>query len=322
MKSILSAAATLMLLGALATPCGAQTYPNRPVRVIVPFAPGGGSDIFGRTMAVRLSESIGQQVLVENRPGGNTLIGAELAARAAPDGYTLFLSTNGTVAINPSLYKKLPYDAVKDFAPVSLIGVGPNVLVVHPSLPVKSVKELIALAKAKPGELNYASGSTGSSPHIAGEMFKTMAGLDIARVNYKGSGPAVAAVVGGQVQFMFATTGAASPHMKSGRLRGLAVTTAEPSALAPGLPTVAAAIPGYEADTPYGVYVPARTPASIVARLNQEIVKILARPDVKERFFNAGVETIGSTSEQFAALMKADVVRVGKLVKEAGIVRQ
>jgi len=296
----------------------AQTYPTRPLR-IVSSEPGGGNDFGARVLAQALSGTIGQQVIVENRTGG--AIAIEYAARAQPDGYTLLMYSNGLWTL--PFIQNVRYDAMADFLPVTLAVRGANLLVLHPTVPVKSVKELIALAKAKPGELNYASGSAGSSPHIAGELFKTMAGLDIVRVNYKGSGPAVAALVGGQVQFMFATTGAASPHVKSGRLRGLAVTTAEPSALAPGLPTVAAAgLPGYEADTPYGVYVPTRTPASIVARLNQEIVKILGRPEIKERFFNAGVEVVGSTSEQFAAVMKTDIVRMAKLVKDAGIVRQ
>jgi tripartite-type tricarboxylate transporter receptor subunit TctC len=296
----------------------AQSYPSRPLR-IVSSEPGGGNDFGARVIAQALTGALGQQVIVENRAGGAVAI--EYAARAQPDGYTLLMYSNGLWTL--PFIQHVRYDALTDFVPITLAVRGANVLVVHPSVPVKSVKELIALAKSKPGELNYASGSTGSSPHIAGEMFKTMAGLDIVRVNYKGSGPAVAALVGGQVQFMFATTGAASPHMKSGRLRGLAVTTAEPSALAPGLPTVASAgLSGYAADTPYGVYAPARTPAGIVTRLNQEIVKLLARPEIKERFFNAGVEVVGSTPEQFAAVMKTDIVRVAKLVKDAGIVRQ
>lgn len=312
-----SAGAGLVALGMVGEAV-AQSYPSRPLR-IVSSEPGGGNDFGARVIAQALTQSLGQQVIVENRAGGAVAI--EYAARGQPDGYTLLMYSNGLWTL--PFIQSVRYDALADFIPVTLAVRGANVLVVHPSVAAKSVKELIALARAKPGELNYASGSTGSSPHISGEMFKTMAGLDIVRVNYKGSGPAVAAVIGGQVQFMFATTGSASPHMKSGRLRGLAVTTAEPSALAPGLPTVASAgLPGYESDTPYGVYVPARTPAGIVTRLNQEIVKVLARPDVKERFFAGGVEVIGSTPEQFAAVIKADITRMAKLVKDAGIVKQ
>jgi tripartite-type tricarboxylate transporter receptor subunit TctC len=236
-------------LALIAANASAQAYPSRTIRIIS-SEPGGGNDFAARLIAQGLSGPLGQQVIVENRSGG--AIAIELAARAQPDGYTLLMYSNGLWTL--PFIQKVRYDPVNDFVPITLAVRGANILAVHPSLPVRSVKELIALARARPGELNYASGNAGSSPHLAGEMFKTMAGLDMVRINYKGSGPAVTALMGGQVQLMFPTSGSALPHIRSGRLRGLAVTTAEPSALAPGLPTMAASgLPGYEANTPYGV---------------------------------------------------------------------
>ena len=300
-----------------------QAWPAKPIRMICAYAPGGSIDLTGRPVAAALTEMLGQQVVYENRAGANGNLGAAAVAKAAPDGYTILIASVSQLTINPSLYADMPFNVMKDFAPITLAVRAPNILAVHPSLPVKTVKELIALAKARPGELNYASGSTGSSPHLSAELFNSMAGVKIVRINYKGSGPAVSALVGGQVQLMFATSGAAEPHLRSGRLRGLAVTSAEPSALAPGLPTVAASgLSGYESDTPYGVYAPAKTPDAVIQRLNQEIVKFLARTEVKEKFFGAGFDIVASTSERFATVLKADIVRMAKLVKDAGIATQ
>ena len=291
-----------------------QNYPNKPIRIVASAA-GGSGDFAARLIAQGLSGALSQQVVVDNRGG---VIPGEIVSKAPPDGYTLLIDA-ASFWIGP-LLQETPYDPVKDFAPVTLTDSAPNVLVVNPSLPVKSVKELIALAKARPGELNYGSSSTGSSPHLAAELFNMMAGVKIVRVPFKGSGPAVISLLGGQVQLMFATAGSVAPHVKSGRLRALAVASLQPSALAPGLPTIAASgVPGYEAVAFEGMFVPAKTPVAIIDRLNQEIVRVLNRAEVKERFFNAGVETVGSTPEEFAAAIKSNVAKWGKLIKDAGI---
>jgi tripartite-type tricarboxylate transporter receptor subunit TctC len=318
-KTATLASAALVALAALGTLALAQPYPSRPIRIIVPFAPGGGSDIMARVIATRLTEPFGQQVLVDNRPGGNTLIGAELAARSAPDGYTLFLSTNGTVAINPSLYKKLPYDAVKDFAPVALVGVGPNVLVVHPSLPVKSVTDLIALAKAHPGKLSYASSGIGGAPHLAGELFKSMAGVNIVHIPYKGAAPATTDLLGGQVQVMFAGLGPAIAHIKVNKLRGLAVASAKRSQALPELPTIGEYLKGFEASSWFAVFAPAGTPNDVIARLNAEIVKAMARKDAYQQLMAQGYEPVTGTPEQLAELLKQDMARWANVIKSAGI---
>jgi tripartite-type tricarboxylate transporter receptor subunit TctC len=291
-----------------------QKYPNKPIRIVASAA-GGSGDFAARLIAQGLSGALSQQVVVDNRGG---VIPGEIVSKAPPDGYTLLIDA-ASFWIGP-LLQETPYDPVKDFAPVTLTDSAPNVLVVNPSLPVKSVKELIALAKARPGELNYGSSSTGSTPHLAAELFNMMAGVKIVRVPFKGSGPAVISLLGGQVQLMFATAGSVAPHVKSGRLRALAVASLQPSALAPGLPTIAASgVPGYEAVAFEGMFAPAKTPVAIIDRLNQEIVRVLNRAEVKERFFNAGVETVGSTPEEFAAAIKSNVAKWGKLIKDAGI---
>lgn len=319
MKTSMLAAAALLALAVPGTRNLAQTYPTRAVRVIVPFAPGGGSDTYARVMATRLPEAFGQQVLVDNRPGGNTVIGAELAARAAPDGYTLFLSTNGTVAINPSLYKKLPYDPVKDFAPVTLVGVGPNVLVVHPSLPAKSVNELIALARAHPGKLSYASSGSGGAPHLAGELFKSMAGVDMVHVPYKGASPATIALLAGHVQVMFAGLGPGIAHIKSGRLRGLGVASAKRNQALPELPAIGEYLKGYEASSWFAIFVPAGTPRDVIAKLNAEITRVMARKDVHQQLMAQGYEAATGTPEQLADLLRQDTVRWAAVIKSAGI---
>ena len=292
----------------------AQTFPVKPIRLVTSF-PGGSSDIVARTLARELTLSVGQPVVVDNR---GALAGIEAVARAAPDGYTLMVGSN-SFWIGP-LMQKMSYDPVKDFAPVSLTQISPNILVVQPSLPAKTVKELIALAKARPGSLNVASGSTGSVSHLAAELFKSMAGVDIVTVPFKGAGPALLGLLSGQVQLMFATSGSAAPHLAAGKLRALAVTTAQPSALAPDLPTIAASgLPGYEATAMWGLLVPSRTPTVVIKRLNEEIVRGFQKTDVKDRLFNAGLETVGSSPSEFAAAIKADMIGMGKVIKDAGL---
>jgi tripartite-type tricarboxylate transporter receptor subunit TctC len=297
------------------TLASAQEYPNRPIRITVPGS-GNFFDIAARIFAHELTEPLGQPVIVDNRATG--IIAAELVAKAPPDGYTLLIST-GTLWLAPFM-QQVTFDALRDFAPITLTTRSPTVLVVHPTLPVKSVKDLIALARSRPGMLNYATGSIGSTGHMAVELFRDMADLKMVRVGYKGSGPALIDLMAGQVQLMFSTTGSVSPHVKSGKLKALAVSTAEPSPLVPGLPTVAASgLPGFSIVSNAGLFVPAKTPAAIVARLNQELVRILHRADMREKFFGMGVESAGTTSEEFAAFIKADIVKMGKVIKDAGI---
>jgi tripartite-type tricarboxylate transporter receptor subunit TctC len=308
---ILMFPAGMMALGAGAA--SGQSYPSKLIRIVT-AAPGSANDWGARLIAQELAPSLGQQLIVENRGG----LGAEVVAKAQPDGYTL-LFYGGSVWLLPFLRDNVPWDPVRDFSPVTLALSSPNIVVVHPSLPVKSVKALIALARARPGELNYAAGTIGASPHLSTELFKAMAGVDIVRVGYKGTGPSVIALVGGEVHLMFAGLGSVAPHVKSGRLRALAVTSARPSALAPELPTVAASLPGYETASILGIFAPAKTPAAIINRLHQEIVRAINRTEVKERLFNAGVEVVGSSPEEFAATVKDDMARMGKVIKNAGI---
>ncbi|MSQ73699.1 MAG: tripartite tricarboxylate transporter substrate binding protein [Betaproteobacteria bacterium] len=290
-----------------------QTYPDRSIRVIAASA-GGGADYGVRLIVPGLSVRLGQQVVVDNR--GVTAI--EVAAKAAPDGYTL-LYYGSTVWLMP-LMQDVPYDPVRDLAPIILVNGQPNILIVHPSLPVKSVQELIALAKAKGGNLNYASGPAGASNQMAGELFKAMAEVNIVGVPYKGTGPATVAVLTGEVHLSFLTPGAVAPHLKSGRLRALAVTSEQRSALVPDLPTVAASgVPGYESVVLAGMFAPARTSTAIINRLSQEIGRVISSADVKEKFLGSGAEIIGGTPEQFAAKIKSEIIRMGKVIKDAGI---
>jgi tripartite-type tricarboxylate transporter receptor subunit TctC len=298
----------------------AQPYPAKPIRLIVPYPPGGGTDIVGRIVAQKLSESLGQQVVVDNRGGATGSIGAELASKSPPDGYTILMGNIAPNAINVSLQPKLPYDPVADFAPVSLAAATPNILVVHPTLPVKTVKELIALAKMRPGELNYPSAGVGSSSHLAGELLAILTGIKIVHIPYKGGGPAMIDTISGEMQMMFATMPAAMPHVKAGRVRPVAVTTAKRSGTLPELPTIAeTGIKGYEASTWYGVLAPAKTPRPIVERLHGEIVRMLAVPDMRERLAAQGFEPVGSTPEEFAAYIKSEIVKWGKVIRTAGI---
>lgn len=307
----------LFILALLAATNGAaaQDYPNRPIRFVT-AAIGGGIDFTARMIAHGTSPSLGQQVVVENRGGTN--VAPQTVAKGTPDGYTILVHNN-TVWISP-LLDKVPYDHWTELAPVTLTARSPNILVVHPSLPVNSVKELIAAAKAAPGDINYASGPIGASNHIAAELFKALAGVNLTRIGYKGGGPAINDLLAGQVKVMFATAGSMLAHVKAGRLKGIAVTSAQPTALVPGLPTVAASgVPGYAAEAIYGIWVPAKTPAAIQRRLHDEIVKYLRSPEAKERFFNAGVEVVASTPQEFAAEIKSEAARLGKVFKVAGI---
>lgn len=303
----------------MACVAGAQPYPFKPVRVIVTFPPGAGSDIATRLVAAKLSDQLGRQFVVDNRAGAAGNIGVELAARAAPDGYTL-LSATASSAISQSAYSKVPYDLVKDFATVALIASAPFVLATHPSIPVRSLHELIKLAKAKPGQLSYATPGTGSSPHLAGELLKMEAGIDILHVPYKGTVPATADVIAGNVSMALANTLVALPHVKSGRLRGIAITSAKRSAVAPEMPTFAeSGLPGFEAGTWYGLLAPAGTPRDIVTRLNTAVVGIVQLPDVREKLAAQGAEPLSGMPEQAGQFVRNEVARWAKVVKAAGI---
>ena len=298
----------------------AQTYPSKPIRVIVPFPPGGSTDFLARIVGQKLTAAWGQQVIIDNRPGAGGTVGAAEAARAAPDGYTLLM---GAVhhEIATSVYAKLPYDFQKDFAPITTVAIVPNVLVVNPSIPANSVKELIAHAKANPGKLNYGSAGMGTAHHLIGEQFNLQAGVEILHVPYKGSSPAVADLIGGQVSLMYDTVSSCLPHIKSGKLRPLGVTTAKRSVALPDVPTIAdAALPGFEVTTWFGFVAPAKTPAEIITKLNTEIVKILNMPDVRERLLAAGSEPVGNTPEQMAAQIARETAAFAKIVKQAKLV--
>ncbi len=297
-----------------------QDFPNKPIRLIVPFPPGGSTDIVARIIAPTLAQELGQPVVIENRSGATGLVGSELVARAKPDGYTLLMATTSTHSISPHLMKTMPFDAVKDFVPVSNAALLPLILVVHPSVRANSVEELMALAKAKPGNLAYAWSGSGSSLHLAGVLLTTMGSVDLLHVPYKGAAPAVADLLGGQVSAMFDTIPSSLPHMKSGRLRGLAVTSTKRSPVIPDVPTVAeSGLPGYEVVPWAGLLAPAGTPKEIVARLNEAMVKVLKLAETKERFLSQGAEPAPSTPEQFGALVKAEYEKWGKVVKDAGV---
>ncbi len=295
----------------------AAGYPQRPIRLIVPFAPGGGLEITARSIAQQLTEKRGASIVIDNRPGAATIVGSEIAAKASPDGYTLLMITT-TFAINPSLYAKLPYDPVRDFAPVTQINSVPNMLVVNPSLAAQSVRELIALAKAQPGTLNYASAGSGTSPHLAAELFRTMAGIEITHIPYKGIPPAVTDVIAGRVTMLMTTTISAAPHVKSGRLRALAVTSPRRLAAMPDVPAIAETVPGYAADAFQGMVAPAGVPKEIVRQLAGDIAAIIKMPEVRERISADGAAPVGSTPEAFAAFLGKEMLKWGKVVKESG----
>lgn len=304
---------------AIAAGAGAQNYPAKPIRLIVPFGPGGGTDLIARTLSARLTEALGQSVVVDNRAGAGGVIGADLVAKALPDGYTLMMGTPGPLTINPALLAKLPY-ALTDFAPVTLTTISPFMLVVHPSVPAKSVKELIALAQARPNTLNFGSAGNGSVAHLAGEQFKALAGVQITHVPYKGGGQSLIDLLGGQLQLVIDNLPTVLPQVRLGKLRGLAVGTKKRSALVPEYPTmIEAGVPGYEATTASGVLAPARTPRAIVERLNRELNAIVRNAEVKERFFAQGLDVVGGTPEQYAQHLKDELQLNTRIIKAAGI---
>jgi tripartite-type tricarboxylate transporter receptor subunit TctC len=298
---------------------GAGTYPSKPIRLIVPFSPGGSADNLARTMQPALSAALDQPLVIDNRGGASGVIGSEIAARSPADGYTLLLVTT-THTVNPSLMKKLPYDTIRDFAPVSLAVSQPNILAIHPSVPAKSVKELVALAKQKTAHLTYASGGAGSSPHLSGELFKLVAGINLTHVPFKGSGPGATALLGGQVTMMFAGPLLFEAHIKSGKLRGLAVADRKRSGVLPDLPTMAeAGFPGVETGTWYGFLAPAGTPAAVTNTFHDTLVKVMAAPDMKSRLLAQGVDIVGAGPRDFDRIIREEVDKWSKLVKRAGI---
>jgi len=319
MKRVYSLLLSAVLLAGT-TWVAAQEYPSKPVRLIVPFAPGGGNDIVARAIAQQLSASLGRQFVVDNRAGAGGVVGAELAAKSPADGYTLFLGGVGSHAVNPNLHAKLPYDPVADFAPITLIASAPSVLVVHPSVPARTIEEFTALAKANPGKLNFASNGNGSSAQLAAVLYASMAGVRMVHVPYKGLAPALADLLSGEVQLMFSSMVAIIPHIKTGRLRALAVTGRRRSPLLPEVPTLEeSGLRGYEAGSWYGILAPAGTPPQIVAKLNAEIVQALQQPAIRARLAAEGAEAIGGTPGEFAAHINAELARVGKLLRDGGV---
>lgn len=296
----------------------AQAYPAGPVRVIVPFPPGGGVDGAGRLISQKLSEALGKQFVVDNRPGANGMIGSELAAKSAKDGYTLMVNGANFVT-TPSLYSKVTYDPVRDFEPVSLLALAPNVLVVHPSLPAKTIKQLVALAKARPGEVNYAGSGSGSTPHLAAELFNTLAQVKMVHVPYRGTGPAIVGLMSGEASVMFMPTTNAVPLVRSGRLRALAVTSRERVSAMPELPTVSeSGLKGYESSQWYGLLAPAGAPSGVLGLLSSQVVKIMQAPDMKQRLTGEGLVAVGSTREQFAVHIKLELAKWAKVIKASG----
>ncbi|MGZ9080395.1 MAG: Bug family tripartite tricarboxylate transporter substrate binding protein [Burkholderiales bacterium] len=314
-----AAVLTCLALGHAHAADAAETYPARPIRVIVPQSAGGSTDLAARIVTQRLSDVLGQSLVVDNRPGAGSLNGTDTVAKATADGYTL-LCVAASFSINPSLHEKLPFDPIRDFVPITRLAALPHILVVYPSLPVKSVKELIALAKAKPGELNYASSGIATSTHLAAELFKHMTGVDMVPVPFKGGGPGIVGLLSGQVQLYFATISTALPHVKSGKLRALAVTTTKRSVVAPEYPTIAeAGVPGYEHASWIGLLAPAKTPPAIIGKLQSESMKVVHTQEVRNLLLRDGLEPVGDTPQEFAALIKAEVAKWRRVVKAAGI---
>jgi tripartite-type tricarboxylate transporter receptor subunit TctC len=298
----------------------AQPYPAKSIRFIVPFPPGGSADILARAIGQKAGEGLGQSFVVENRPGAGTAIGAEALAKSAPDGYAIMIGTVSSHAINPALNPKLPFDPVKDFTPIALVASIPFAMVVHPSVPAKTVQEFVELARARPGTLNYSSAGSGTSNHLAGELLRSMTGIDIVHIPYKGSAPALNDLIAGQVSMMFDLVLTATPHVRSGAVRGLAVTGAQRSSALPGLPTVAeSGIPGYEVSAWFGIFAPAGVPQPVVQRLNAEFVKALQQPDLRQRLASQGAEPLTSTPAEFSAYLASEIDKWAKLVKAAGM---
>jgi tripartite-type tricarboxylate transporter receptor subunit TctC len=308
-----------LIVGAVTLPAQAQTYPDRTIRIIVPFAAGGSTDIVARTTSQKLSERVRQSVVIDNRGGGGGNIGSDMVAKAAPDGHTLLIGTVGSLTINPALYKTMPYDPLKDLTPIGYIGSTPHLLVVHPSLPTRSVRELIAVAKSKPGEFNYASGGTGGSTHLAAELFKSLTQVNMVHVPHKGGALGMVSLLGGHVHLMFQSMPPVLPHVKSGRLRALGITGSTRSPLLPALPTVAeSGLPGYEVTQWWGLLGPSGLPSAIVARLSSELNAILQQADVKERFAGEGADVAPNTPEWFAARLKSESAKWAKIVRASG----
>ena len=297
----------------------AQAYPSKPIRFVVPYPAGGPLDTVARLLGQKVSESVKQPVIVDNKPGAGGNIGAEIVAKSPPDGYTIVMGALATHAINPTLYKSIPYDPIKDFTPITQVAATPNILVVHPSVPAANVREFIAYAKANPGKLSFGSGSIGSGGHLAGELFKTMAGVDMVHVPYKGAAPAMQDLIGGQIHLMFDNLASALTQVRAGKVRALAVTTAKRTALAPEFPTIAeSGLPGFDIETWFGVLAPAGIPREALDRLHAEFTKALAAPDVREKMVNLGAEPVGNKPEEFAAYIKAEAEKYAKVIKASG----
>ena len=317
-RNFLSATGASALVAALPQNLLAQSYPNKPIKFVVGFAPGGATDVVGRLMAKKIGDALGQPIIIENRAGGSSNIGAEAVVRAAPDGYTFYVCAI-TSAINVSLFPKLPFDFAKDFEPVALFANVPNILVVHPSVPAKTVKELIDYARAQPGKLSYASSGAGTSIHLSGELFKMLAKVDMVHIPYKGSAPAMTDMIGGQVQVMFDNMPSALPHVKGGKLRALAVTSAQRSPSAPDIPTMGeAGVAGFDVQSWFGLVAPKGTPKDIIARLNAEAVKALASADIKERFMDLGAVPGPMSPEAFGEYIRSEIIRWSEVVKVSG----
>ena len=311
--------ALIFAFAVLGDPARAQTFPTRPVRIIVAFPAGGGTDIVARTLSPKLSEALGQQVVVDNRGGASGLVGTELAAKSAPDGHTLFMGTLGNLSVNPLLFTKLPFDVARDFAPLTQAVSVTFMLYVHPSLPVKTVRDLITLEKSRPGSVNYASSGSGGAPHLAAELFNSLAGIKMIHVPYKGSSPSFTDVLGGQVPITFDSLTQGLPYVKAGRLRAVATLGPKRTQVLPDVPTVNETLAGYEVVNWFGIVVPAGTPREIIARLHSEIVKILRMPDISERLTAQGSDPVGSSPDEFGAFMKSETAKWARVIKEANI---
>ena len=311
----------LALAGAAAIaplPAAAQAYPDKPIRLVIPYSPGGPVDIVGRLTGQKLSEALKQQIVVDNRAGGGGNIAVEIVAKSPPDGYTLLMGANGTNAINPNLYPNLAVKPERDLAPIGMVASSPMILVAHPSVAASSIKDLVALAKSKPGAINFASSGSGSTAHLSSELFKSMTGIDIVHVPYKGAGPALTDLVGGQVQIMFTGVSSTLPYVKAGRLKALGVSSEKRLAILPEVPTVGEGVPGYEVMTWYGVFAPAKTPQPIIDKLNQTLARIYATPDARDRLAALGAEPITMSPDQFAAAVRKELAKWAKVVKDSG----
>lgn len=321
MKHVMLTGLVIAAVQAAASSAAApDTYPNRPIRLIVPFAPGGSNDLLARTLAQHMTASLGQTVVVDNRSGAGGIIGVETAARAAPDGYTLVMGHIGTHAVNPALYKNLPYDAVRDFTAIAPVASSPNILLVHPSVQASTVSQLVALARSKPGQLHYASGGVGGSTHLSAELFKMVTGTDFIHVPYKGGGPALLAIIGGEVAVLFNNIVSAMPHVRTGKVRALGITSRERSPVVPELPTlIEAGVPGYEVVSWYGVLGQARMPPAVVKRLNETIVTIMDAADMRARLAAEGVDVMKATPAEFSRYVSSEIAKWGKVIGQAGI---